>query len=205
MHQPKKGLLHRWHPQGPIHSQPPPVPLHVIHSCSHTRRTVAWWRGGSPACRTPIYRGSTGRQGGAALALTHVRKGVAARFIAPGREGGCEARPHRQRHSWRGYARTGRLTMCRGEGTVPPGRSRAIDRAWVGQRLRHAVRPHPGAMNGATTPASRSCRKVSGREGWSGGALAGNTTRHAARPYKSLGPLPVSSPAPRSGGHLLRV
>jgi len=54
------------------------------------------------------------------LSLTHVRKGVAARFIAPGREGsGCEARPHHQRHEWRDYACTGRLKMCRGESPTP--------------------------------------------------------------------------------------
>ncbi len=56
---------HAWHPQGPIHPQPHPVPLHVVHPRSHARRAVTWWRGGSPTCRTPIYRGSTGRQGGA--------------------------------------------------------------------------------------------------------------------------------------------
>jgi len=58
---------------------------------------------------------------GVGITLQH--KGVAARFIAPGREGGgCDARPHPQRHEWRGYARTGRLKMCQGERCQEPGR-----------------------------------------------------------------------------------
>ncbi len=58
---PRKAPLLReaWHPQGPIHPQPHPVPLHVVHPHSHARRAVAWWRGGSPTCS------GTGRQGGA--------------------------------------------------------------------------------------------------------------------------------------------
>src|SRR6266567_2962954 len=48
-----------WHPQGPIHPQPHPVPLHVLHSCSHSRRAVVWWWGGFPICS------GTGWQGGA--------------------------------------------------------------------------------------------------------------------------------------------
>jgi len=49
--------------QGPIHPQPHPVPLHLVHPRSHDRRAVAWWRGGSPTCS------GTGRQGGAVRSL----------------------------------------------------------------------------------------------------------------------------------------
>ncbi len=48
-----------WHPQGPIHPQPHPVPLQVVHPRSHAPRAVAWWRGGSPTCS------GTGRLSGA--------------------------------------------------------------------------------------------------------------------------------------------
>jgi len=48
-----------WHPQGPIHPQPHPVPLQVVHPRSHPCRSVAWWRGGSSTCS------GTGRHGGA--------------------------------------------------------------------------------------------------------------------------------------------
>src|SRR6266702_282910 len=43
-------MLYAWHPQGPIHPQPHPVPLHVVHPCSHARRAIVWWRGGSLTC-----------------------------------------------------------------------------------------------------------------------------------------------------------
>ncbi len=51
------GWPHTWHPQGPIHPQPHPVPLHVVHPCSRARRAVAWWRGGSPTCSGTGWRG----------------------------------------------------------------------------------------------------------------------------------------------------
>src|SRR6266571_7949522 len=54
-----EGRREAWHPQGPIHPQPHPVPLHVVHPRSHARRAVAWWRGGFPICS------GTGWQGGA--------------------------------------------------------------------------------------------------------------------------------------------
>src|SRR6266704_5731544 len=53
-----EGRREAWHPQGPIHPQPHPVPLHVVHPRSHARRAVVWWRGGSLKCS------GTGWQGG---------------------------------------------------------------------------------------------------------------------------------------------
>src|SRR6266699_1137653 len=50
-------MLYAWHPQGPIHPQPHPVPLHVVHPCSHARRAVVWWRGGSLKCSGTGWRG----------------------------------------------------------------------------------------------------------------------------------------------------
>ncbi len=53
------GWSHAWHPQGPIHPQPHPVPLHVGEPPRHQVTARRAWEQGWTTCS------GTGRQGGA--------------------------------------------------------------------------------------------------------------------------------------------